>query len=123
MNNLKITFDNRMNLISFDSTIENKKTVAYIDSIFSSDVNHVFWREQTALSPGPPAFAAAGGSNKNPKVKSHASVWAKTRTTMLVDGRKRALYRNPRHPGELRLRTYVTGKDGRKKVKYVKAKA
>ena len=54
-------------------------------------------------------------------VASSVAKWTATsRHATMPDGSKRILYKNPKHPGETRIRKMRKGRDGKMKAAYVK---
>ena len=63
-------------------------------------------------------YYVEGGGRRNDKL---IVKWTATKSHMkLPDGSKRVLYKNPKYPGESRIRRMKKGPDGKMKASYVK---
>ena len=62
------------------------------------------------------SYPTLGGGRRGTAV---AKWTATTRHTKLPDGSKRVLYKNPKYPGEARIRKMHKGRDGKMKAAYV----
>ena len=61
-----------------------------------------------------------GGTKRTTK-KTISATWTSTgRNTTLKDGSKRVLYKNPKYPGEYRIRKMRQNRDGKMVAAYVK---
>jgi hypothetical protein len=69
----------------------------------------------------PSLGGGAKGGRRGTAGSTAAAKWtATTRHTKLPDGSERVLYKNPKYPGETRIRKMHKGRDGKMKAAYVK---